>query len=45
MSDEQIREIKHNLCVNCGERYCCHGMRSCVDVMEYIKKREEKKND
>ena len=38
MTEKQIREIKRNLCVNCGDRICCHGMQSCKDANEYIKK-------
>lgn len=43
MTEEQVREVKRKLCANCGERYCCHGMRSCKDVNEYIKKGDCKK--
>lgn len=41
MSNELVREIKHNLCINCGDRCCCHGMKSCKDVNEYIYKRQK----
>lgn len=44
MSEEQIKEIKRDICVNCGDR-CCHGMRSCKDVNKYMKKRGGNKND
>lgn len=38
MTEEQVREIKGKFCVNCGDRCCCHGMKSCVDVNKYITK-------
>ena len=38
MSEKQVREIKRNLCINCGDRYYCHGMRSCKDANEYVAK-------
>lgn len=38
MIEDQIREIKDNLCVNCGDRICCHGIQSCKDANEYITK-------
>lgn len=38
MSEDQVKEIKHNLCVNCGDRCWCHGMQSCKDANEYLKK-------
>lgn len=38
MSEDQIIEIKYNLCINCGDRYCCHGMESCKDANKYIVK-------
>lgn len=38
MTEKQVREIKRNLCVNCGDRICCHGMQSCKDANEYIQK-------
>ena len=41
--EEQVKEIKHNLCVNCGDRCCCHGMESCKDANEYIAKGSEVK--
>ena len=41
MSEDQIKEIKANLCENCGDRHCCHGMQSCKDANEYIKKGSE----
>lgn len=43
MTEKQIREIKRNLCVNCGDRICCHGMQSCKDANEYIAKGSEAK--
>lgn len=43
MSEEQIKEIKDNLCVNCGDRVCCRGMKSCKDANEYIAKGNEVK--
>ena len=42
MTEKQVREIKRNLCVNCGDRICCHGMQSCKDVNEYVMGREKK---
>lgn len=38
MSDEQVKEIKYQLCTNCGDRCCCRGMESCKDAMELITK-------
>lgn len=38
MTEKQVREIKCNICVNCGDRICCHGMQSCKDANEYIQK-------
>lgn len=43
MTEKQVREIKHNLCVNCGDRCCCHGMENCKDANEYIVKGSETK--
>ena len=42
MSEDKVREIKRNLCVNCGDRCCCRGLKSCKDVNEYIKKGKRK---
>ena len=41
--EKQKREIKDNLCVNCGDRICCHGMESCKDANEHIAKGSEVK--
>lgn len=41
MTEEQVREIKDKFCANCGDRICCHGMQSCKDANEYLKKRSE----
>lgn len=38
MSEDQIREIKRNLCANCGDRCCCHGMEICADANKHIAK-------
>lgn len=38
MTEKQVKEIKYNLCINCGDRICCHGMESCKDANEYIVK-------
>lgn len=38
MTEKQIRKIKCNLCANCGDRCWCHGMQSCKDANENIKK-------
>ena len=38
MNEEKVKEIKDNLCVNCGDRICCRGMESCKDANEYIVK-------
>lgn len=38
MSKDQVKEIKRNLCVNCGDRCCCHGMESCKDANNYLVK-------
>lgn len=38
MTEKQAREIKRNLCVNCGDKICCHGMQSCKDANEYVAK-------
>jgi len=43
MTEKQVKEIKYNLCVNCGDRICCHGMESCKDANEYIVKGSEEK--
>nr|DAJ86318.1 MAG TPA: conopeptide [Bacteriophage sp.] len=37
MTEKQVREIKCNLCVNCGDRCCCHGIESCKDANEHVK--------
>lgn len=37
MNEDQVKEIKHNLCVNCGDRCWCHGMQSCADANKYVK--------
>lgn len=42
MSEDQVKEIKHNLCVNCGDRCWCHGMQSCADANEYLKNVKQK---
>lgn len=36
MTENQVREIKCNLCANCGDRCCCHGIESCKDANEYV---------
>ena len=41
MSEDQMREIKRILCVNCGDRCCCHGMRSCKDANNYLVEERE----
>lgn len=38
MSEKQVREIKRNLCINCCDKHSCHGMQSCKDANEYLKK-------
>lgn len=38
MSEKQVREIKRNLCINCCDKHFCHGMQSCKDANEYLKK-------
>lgn len=38
MNKEQVREIKRNLCINCCDKHFCHGMQSCKDANEYLKK-------
>ena len=38
MTEKQVKEIKYNRCVNCGDRICCHGRESCKDANEYIVK-------
>ena len=43
MSNETIREIKQNLCMNCGDRCCCRGMQNCKDVNDYMAKEKERK--
>lgn len=43
MTEKQVMEIKRNICVNCGDRICCHGMQSCADANEYITKGSETK--
>ena len=43
MTEDQIKEIKRKFCVNCGDRCCCHGMKSCKDANEYITKGSEEK--
>ena len=35
---KQVREIKRNLCINCCDKHFCHGMQSCKDANEYLKK-------
>lgn len=45
MIEDQIREIKDNLCVNCGDRICCHGIQSCKDASFYEAKVLPVKND
>lgn len=43
ITEKQKREIKDNLCENCGDRHCCHGMQSCKDANEYITRGMEAK--
>lgn len=38
MTEKQVREIKCNLCVNCGDRCCCHGIESCKDANEHVRR-------
>ena len=41
MSEEQVKEIKRNLCVNCGDRCRCHGIESCKDANNYLVEERE----
>lgn len=43
MSEKDKDQIKYNLCRYCGERCTCHGIQSCKDANEYIKKLGDRK--